>query len=87
MWTVMISPYNDSATTTSNFIVPLYVGGLNNNGSTTITVFQTPNLHNLWGDVWYDIYAYMRVIIYFFTFVYFFKWFVQTPDSDIPHKK
>jgi len=82
MWVSMQAPYNNSASTTQQFDLPLYVGNLNNNGSTTITVFSTPNLHSLWGETWDNIYEYMRIIIYFFTFVYFFKWFILRKDEQ-----
>jgi len=71
----------DTSTSTATFSIPLYVGVLGS-ASTSIPVFDGDSLSDTFGETWDNIYAFMEVIVYFLTFVYFLHWFVTKNNNS-----
>lgn len=73
----------NTASSTNEFELSLFVGSLNTTGSTSIVVLNQDKLSNTWSDTWDVIYAYLQVLIYAGTAIYFIHYFVSKNDSQI----
>jgi len=66
------------------FTVPLYLGELSNNGTTSVEVFNIESLGDTFGNIWTTIYQYLEILVYAVTIIYFINWFIgKKSDSEI----